>query len=240
MIQRDERTAVITGGSRGIGKSIVEELSADGWRVISVSRSEPSQQSEGRALICADLSTELGINTCLEKIHGLARRVDLLVNNAGAIQDDEDLLTVSTAAMLASWHLHVLAPMLLSRGILDLLEQAPHPAIVNIGSVYGSVIDPTVIAYGASKCSLSYVSSALAAALAPRVRVNTVLPGHVDTSMTNGAPAEFLSEILQKTPLKRLAEPSEVARVVKFLASDQASFVTGASLTVDGGFMSAR
>ncbi|HEX6469923.1 MAG TPA: SDR family oxidoreductase [Streptosporangiaceae bacterium] len=236
----DMRTAVVTGGSSGIGLTISTDLLAEGWSVISVQRGVPDVESDRLTAVSADLSTSDGIAASLREIHALTRHVDLLVNNAGAIFEVEDLMEVTEQTMSSSWHLHTLSPLMLTRGLIDLLEATPSPAVVNIGSVYGTVIDPEVIAYGSAKHGLGYVSAALAKALAPRIRVNALNPGHVDTSMTRSAPPEFIESVVAKTPLKRIADAAEISRVVRFLASSDASFITGANLTVDGGFMAAR
>jgi 3-oxoacyl-[acyl-carrier protein] reductase len=234
------RTAVVTGGSRGIGLAIAEDLLADGWSVVSVSRTGGDRVDGRLRSVAADLSTSAGISRCIEHINGAVTRVELLVNNAGEIGEAEQIMDVSEAAMTASWRLHALAPLLVTRGLLDLLNRADNPAVINIGSVYGIVADPDVTAYGSAKCGLGYLTKALAVALAPHVRVNVVLPGHVDTQMTRSAPREYLDEVLADIPFRRFASVTEIVKVVRFLASNDATFVTGASLTVDGGFMSPR
>jgi 3-oxoacyl-[acyl-carrier protein] reductase len=237
---KESRTAVVTGGSRGIGRQIVTDLLDDGWTVLSVQRGTPDAGHERVQNIVADLSTSSGIDACIDGVRSRITRLDLLVNNAGEIHADEDLMTVTEDTMLSSWRLHTLAPLLLARALKDLLQRSPGPAVVNIGSVYGTVPDPEVLAYGSSKCGLGYVTSALAAALAPAVRVNAVLPGHVDTDMTQSAPAEFQDMIRGKTPLKRFATAREVSKAVRFLGGDDSSFITGTSLVVDGGFLLTR
>ena len=230
------KTAVVTGGSRGIGRAIVDSLAERGWSVISVARTHPTPSRSNVVCIAEDLATAEGAHRCLEAIQRRVDSLDLLVNNAGAIEADESVEGVSEETMLRSWRLHVVTPLILTRGLAEALGQAPHPSVVNVGSVYGRIVDPEVVAYGTSKCALDYLTGALAAALAPAVRVNTVLPGHVDTDMTRGAPKEFVAEVCDQTPLHRLARAEEVVNAVLFLASGDASFITGASLRVDGGF----
>lgn len=238
MVKTDgEKWAAVTGGSRGIGRAIVDELRSDGWSVISISRHGHSGRSEGVFSIAADLAETRGLDEAVAQIQALTRRLDLLVNNAGAMEAEEDIWRVDSASMLRSYRLHAIAPLMLARGLADLLRAAPTPSVINIGSVYGRVIDTEVAAYGASKSALSYVNSVLASALAPDIRVNLIAPGHVDTQMTSEAPSEFVGAILERTALGRLAKPTEIASLVRLLSSDAASFVTGASVVVDGGFM---
>lgn len=231
-----QRIAVVTGGSRGIGRAVADSLAADNWSVLTVSRQKTTAEEGRPQEILADLSTAEGAHECLRTIKTLTNRVDLLVNNAGAIGEDESVLRVSEENMLASWRLHVMSPLLLARGLIAEFDRSSNPAVVNIGSVYGRVVDPDVLAYGTSKCALGYLTGALAMALAPRVRVNSVLPGHVDTDMTRAAPEEFIGQIRKETPLGRVATVGEVVAAVRFLASSESSFITGASIRVDGGF----
>jgi NAD(P)-dependent dehydrogenase (short-subunit alcohol dehydrogenase family) len=230
------RLALVTGGSRGIGRAIVEALAARDWSVISVARSAQSVTSPNAAAVTADLATAEGAHSVLEAVLGRSQRLDLLVNNAGAIDEVETVLDVSEETMLRSWQLHVLSPFILTRGLAEALKSGQHPAVVNIGSIYGRIADPEVVAYGTAKAGLDYLTGVLAMALAPTIRVNAILPGHVDTDMTAGAPEEFLADVRDQTPLGRLASPQEVVDAVLFLASPEASFITGASLRVDGGF----
>lgn len=234
---RDEgiKTAIVTGGSKGIGLAIVNEFLATGWFVVNVSRTA-SNSCENLQTVVADISTTPGLEFALNELHSLVKRVDLLVNNAGTIHENETVMDVTEEDMAASWRLHTWAPLFLTRGLTEELRAAPNPSVINIGSVYGQIADPDVIAYGASKSALNYISNALAISLAPEIRVNALLPGHVDTDMTTAAPEDFLATVKAKTPLGRISRKEEVVKVVRFLASDDASFITGATLLVDGGF----
>ncbi len=237
MEEVSQKWAVVTGGSRGIGRAIVDELLEDDWAVISISRSGHTGGADRLFSVTADLAEIGGAERAIAEVRALTPRLDLLVNNAGSMQDDEDLWRVSPLSMAKSYQLHTVTPLMLARSFVELFTAAPHPAVVNIGSIYGRVVDPEVAAYGPSKSALSYVNSILAAALAPHVRVNLVAPGHVDTEMTAAAPKDFIDSIVEKTPMRRLVTPAEVVAVVRFLASSETTSVTGASVTIDGGFM---
>ena len=234
------KTAVVTGASRGIGLAIANRLLEEGWTVLSVSRHPDDSGPTNGPSIGADLSTDDGLRFCIREIRRRLASIDLLVNNAGEIHSDEDVLSVDEKTMLASWRLHAMTPLFLTRGILDLLKRTTSPSVINIGSIYGDLVDHEVAAYGTAKLAQGYLTKALAMALAPEVRVNAVLPGHVDTRMTASAPPEFVEQVVRSTPLRRLASPEEIAGVAAFLASDAASFITGEGIVVDGGFMAGR
>jgi NAD(P)-dependent dehydrogenase (short-subunit alcohol dehydrogenase family) len=236
LLTNETEVGIVTGGSRGIGRATVRALVDRGWQVMSVARTHSAPLSDRETQVTADLGSLDGIRKCLAEVKRLTSRVDLLVNNAGAIGGNETVGVISEAELLESWCLHALAPFSLTRGLLAELEAAPAPAVVNVGSVYGRIVDPEVVAYGMAKAGLDYLTGALALALGPRVRVNEVVPGHVDTDMTAGAPTDFIDGVTAETALHRIAAPSEVVDAILYLGSTGASFVTGASLRVDGGF----
>lgn len=241
MSDQEPRIAVITGGTSGIGAATAEHLVGNGWRVIVVARgrSEPPRGLE-IGLVAADLSTEAGVLDAAERVSEQVDRLDLLVNCAGAIGDNEAFDAVTYQDCTAAFQLHVFAPLFLSRALAPVMKKSSCPAIVNIGSVYGDIADPDVAAYCLSKSTMPLLTKLLARSLAPHIRVNCLLPGHIDTPMTAAAPPEFLDQICARTPLGRIGSPVEVATFVSFLASPAASFVSGAIIDVDGGFMTTR
>lgn len=232
----DSRIAVVTGSSRGIGRAIVARRLDEGWYVIGASRRPARGQPAPHVHFETDLSQPGAASSLVDAIREVVPRVDLLVNNAGAIGTSEAVFEVSEEDIQTSFQLHAMTPFVLTRGLAPELRESDSSSVVNIGSVYGHVVDPEVVAYGSAKCALGYISGVLAAALAPNVRVNCLLPGHVDTALTASAPPEFLSSVLAETALRRIAGTAEVVSVVMFLASAESSFITGAQIPLDGGF----
>jgi 3-oxoacyl-[acyl-carrier protein] reductase len=230
------RSALVTGGSRGIGRAIAEELARAGASVIVGYRSGADEAEEvasaigGRA-VQADVSLDEEARRLVEE----AGELDLLVNNAGVTRDgllarmpDEDWETVLRTNLYGAFHTCRAA----ARGMM----RRRRGSIVNITSVVGIHGNPGQSNYAASKGGLIGFTKALARELAPRgVRANAVAPGYIDTALTGVLPEEVTAAILTNTPLGRLGEPHDVAGAVRFLCSDEASFITGEVLLVDGG-----
>jgi len=219
------KRALVTGGTKGIGKAICEELRALGAEVISIAR-------EG-ADITADLVTDRA------KIVAAVGEAPLhvLVHNAGTnirkpLVDYDD----------ASWHrildLDLTAAILLSRDLHPVLRAAQGASVIHIGSVAGQFALPTGVAYAAAKAGLAQAARTLALEWArDRIRVNTVSPWYTRTPLAAPVLADpaKLAAIVARTPLGRVAEPREVATAVAFLAMAESSYITGQDLLVDGG-----
>ena len=230
------RTALVTGASRGIGRAIAEELARAGAAVVVGYRSGADEAEEiaaaigGRA-VQADVSQDADARRLVEE----AGELDLLVNNAGVTRDgllarmpDDDWETVLRTNLYGAFHTCRAA----ARGMM----RRRRGSIVNITSVVGIHGNPGQSNYAASKGGLIGFTKALARELAPRgVRANAVAPGYIDTALTGVLPDEVTAAILTNTPLGRLGEPHDVAGAVRFLCSDEASFITGEVLLVDGG-----
>jgi NAD(P)-dependent dehydrogenase (short-subunit alcohol dehydrogenase family) len=230
----DGRTALVTGGSRGIGRAIVEELLSLGARVLSVARGAVDEP--GVTTIAADVTTAGG----RERIVAAARELGplhVLVHNAGT-NVRGPLTGYDDATIERLLALNLTAPLLLSRDLHPLLAAAHGASVIHVGSVAGHVALPTGVAYGAAKAGLAQASRTLALEWAgDGIRVNTVSPWYTRTPLVEpvlGRP-EALAAILGRTPLGRIAEPHEIATVVAFLAMSASSYVTGQSLVVDGG-----
>lgn len=230
------KTALVTGASRGIGRAIASELAAAGASVVVSYRTGAEEAEElaaeigGRA-VQADVSDPASAQALVEA----AGDLDVLVNNAGVTRDglivrmsDEDWHTVLDTNLASCFYTCRAA----ARGMM----RKRSGAIVNISSIVGLHGNWGQTNYAASKAGIIGFTKALAKELGSRnVRANVVVPGYVKTQLTDVLPEEATKLMLDNTPLGRLGDPEDVAGAVRFLASDEASFVTGAVLLVDGG-----
>jgi len=230
----DGRTALVTGGSRGIGRAIVDEFLALGARVLSVARNP--MDIAGVTTLAADVTTTDG----RARIVAAARELGplhVLVHNAGT-NVRGPLTGYDDATIEGLIALNLTSPLLLSRDLHPLLAAAGGASVIHIGSVAGHVALPTGVAYASAKAGLDQASRTLALEWArDRIRVNTVSPWYTRTPLVEPVLSrpEALAAILARTPLGRIAEPHEIATAVAFLAMSASSYVTGQSLVVDGG-----
>jgi 3-oxoacyl-[acyl-carrier protein] reductase len=232
----DGKTALVTGASRGIGRAIAEELARAGAQVVVGFRSGKDEAEElaaaigGRA-VQADVSSAEDAKRLVDE----AGDIDVLVNNAGLTRDgllarmsDDDWRTVMDTNLSSVFYTcrAVTRPMMKKRA----------GSIVNISSVVGVHGNWGQTNYAASKAGIIGFTKSLARELGSRnIRANVVAPGYVKTALTEVLPEEATAAMIENTPLGRVADPHEIAGAVRFLASDQASFITGEVLLVDGG-----
>ncbi|MFN2627403.1 MAG: 3-oxoacyl-[acyl-carrier-protein] reductase [Gaiellaceae bacterium] len=232
----DGKTALVTGASRGIGRAIAEELSRAGASVVVGYRSGKDEAEElaaalgGRA-VSADVSDPGEARRLVEE----AGELDILVNNAGLTRDgllarmgDDDWRMVIETNLSSVFYTcrAVCRPMMKKRG----------GSIVNVSSIVGVHGNWGQTNYAASKAGVIGFTKSLARELGSRgVRANVVAPGYVKTQLTEVLPEDAREAMLRNTPLNRLGEPDDVAGAVRFLCSDDASFITGEVILVDGG-----
>jgi 3-oxoacyl-[acyl-carrier protein] reductase len=236
----DGKVALVTGGSRGIGAAISRELAEAGARV-AVNYRAGQEAAETLAGEIGGLAAQADVSSS-DEVQGLVERVeselgdlDILVNNAGVTRDtliarmsDEDWETVIDTNLRGTFNT--------SRAVARKMLRRRSGAIVNLSSVVGVHGNPGQANYAASKAGIIGLTKALARELGSRgVRVNAIAPGYISTELTDVLPEAARALILQNTPLGRLGEPGDVAGAVRFLCSDEAAFITGEVLLVDGG-----
>lgn len=240
-----DRVAIITGGSRGIGRAIALTLAQKGAAVVVNYAASAGAAADvvdsirsrgGRAIACkADVSDSGEAAGLVKEAQTQFGRVDILVNNAGVIRDnlilrmkDEDWETVLGINLKGAFNCARAA----ARGML----KNQYGRIVNISSVSGIIGNTGQVNYCASKAGLLGLTKALAKELGSRnITVNAVAPGFITTEMTAGLPEDIKEKMLAQIPLRRFGGPEEIAELVAFLASDAAAYITGQTITVDGG-----
>ncbi|WP_156550088.1 3-oxoacyl-ACP reductase FabG [Gallibacterium salpingitidis] len=235
------KIALVTGASRGIGKAIAEELVSKGFTVIGTATSENGANAisaylgeNGKGLVLNVTSLE-SINNVLEQIKQQFGDIDVLVNNAGITRDnlmmrmkEEDWDIILQTNLSSVFHL--------SKAVLRSMMKKRFGRIVSIGSVVGSMGNPGQANYCAAKAGIIGFSKALAKEVASRgVTVNVVAPGFIATDMTDALTEEQKAATLAQVPAGRLGDPKDIAKAVAFLASDDASYITGETLHVNGG-----
>ena len=232
--------ALVTGGSRGIGAAISRELARAGAKVAVNYRSGQEAAEEiagevGGTAIQGDVSTVEGAQGLVDEVERALGEIDCVVNNAGITRD-----TLIARMTDEDWDVvigtNLGGPFYVSRAVARKMMRRRAGSIVNLTSVVGLHGNPGQANYAAAKAGIIGLTKALARELGSRnVRVNAVAPGYIATELTNVLSEEVRGAILENTPLGRLGEPEDVAGAVRFLCSDDAAFVTGEVLLVDGG-----
>ncbi len=238
------RTALITGASRGIGKACALSITAAGYRVVLAARSQLKLEEVAEAVrslggepfvVEMDLASNGSIVEAFKKTAQEFGRIDILVNNAGITKDglalrmkQADWESVLTTNLSGSFYA--------IQQVLPGMMRERWGRIVNISSVVGEFGNPGQANYAASKAGLLGLTKALAKEVGSRnITVNAVAPGFIETDMTHDLAPELQQKMIAETPLKRMGVPEDVAAAVKFLISDDAAFITGHVLDVNGG-----
>jgi 3-oxoacyl-[acyl-carrier protein] reductase len=239
------KKAIVTGGSRGIGKEIVLELLRNNFEVWYLSRTAGLSEKELCEIaqapqnsvhhIACDMSDTGNIEKALDTILEQTERVDVLINNAGITRDGL-IMRMTDEAWDAVMQVNLKASFVTARKISRIMAKQRSGSIVNISSVVGIMGNGGQTNYAASKAGLIGFSKSLARELASRsVNVNVVAPGFIDTDMTSVLPESIKENIEKQIPLGRLGSANEVAKTVLFLCQQDSSYITGQVIAVDGG-----
>ncbi|MEK7544180.1 MAG: glucose 1-dehydrogenase [Patescibacteria group bacterium] len=237
-----DKVAIITGSSRGIGRATAILFSQEGAKVVINYVKEKKKADEVEKIIgkknClvvqADVATEDGVKKLVGETMKRFGRIDILVNNAGVI--GERGWKTGIEAWRKTLDVNLTSAWLMTKEVTPIIEKQGSGSIVNLASTVGLLGVAPILAYSCAKGGLVSMTKAFAKELAPTIRVNAVAPSNVMTDMTKSAGPDLIEFFRQETPLKRIAAPEELAKAILFLASDDASYVTGHTLVVDGGY----
>lgn len=237
--------AIVTGGSRGIGRAIVDRLCADGAKIVTCGRGDRPEDLPGRVRwVRADVSSATDSERVVADANAAFGPVSLLVNNAGVqlektvpeTTDDEWDLVIGVNCRGVFNATRAVVPQMVEHG---------SGVVINIGSISAHVADPSMALYNASKAFVQGLTRSIAVDHGPQVRCNAIQPGWVNTAMADDGfalardPAQARRDALARLPAKRFGEPADIANAVSWLASEQARFITGQYFTVDGGLTAA-
>lgn len=235
------KNVLVSGGANGIGARCVERFCLAGYKTAFIYRSDDSSANKlaenfGAIAIKADLSNEKETHLAFEKARASLGNIDILINNAGV-----SYVGLITDMTDDDWH-HILntnlsSAFLLSHDAVPDMVRKKSGRIINIGSVWGRCGASCEVAYSATKAGLRGLTMSLAKEVGPsNITVNCIEPGVIDTRMNSHFTEDDIRALIDETPLSRIGTPDDIASLALFLASDDASFITGQCIGVDGGF----
>jgi NAD(P)-dependent dehydrogenase (short-subunit alcohol dehydrogenase family) len=244
------KTAVITGGSKGIGAATVARFVEGGARVVTTGRSRPDSLPGGVDYVIADVATADGVAQVAQRAQDVLGAVDIVVNNAGATTPRPGgVLDIRDADWIDDFTINFMAAVRLNAALLPAMYARGTGSIINVSSAVTLSPPPTMLHYASAKAALATYSTGLAAEAGPRgVRVNTVTPGNVTSPGADAVRKAIIDAVGIDSPeaggtgfpLGRVGEPSDLAEAIAFLASDRAAWITASNLVVDGGQIQAR
>ncbi len=240
-----DKVAIVTGGSRGIGRATVEAFLREGAKVILTASSEASAEKAVAGLreaypdgviagIAPDLSSLASVSDAFAKVADTFGRIDILVNNAG-MSDSTPLQSYTQAQFDKVLDLNVKGVFNAAKVASGYMAAQGGGVILNTSSVVSIYGQPAGVAYPASKFAVNGLTVSLARELGPKgIRVNAVAPGITETDMMKAVPKNVIDPLIAQIPLRRLGQPEDIANAFVFLASEEASYITGVILSVDG------
>jgi 3-oxoacyl-[acyl-carrier protein] reductase len=239
-----KKFALVTGSSGGLGGAIAIELARHEWDVIlhynrtreTLEKTEHDCKEAGAevSILQADLSMSTGLDSIFDNIREGGLELGGIVNNSGTGRPGS-ALDITDETWDDVQNINLRAPVLLTKRLVPLIKGKG--SVVNISSAAGVRAGLSAIAYEATKAALIHATRSMAVTFAPNIRVNSVAPGYVKTNINRKRldDPRTLEAILRRTPVGRLGQPEDIAKAVRFLMSDDASFITGETLVVDGG-----
>jgi NAD(P)-dependent dehydrogenase (short-subunit alcohol dehydrogenase family) len=235
------KVAIVTGAASGIGHATALALAAQGATVYGADIAAPADDAAGGAIQWRrlDVAEEDGWKALTEEVLQAHGRIDVLINNAGLVGSYESITDID----IQDWHriisINQTGVFLGMRSVVPAMLAQESGAIVNVSSIWGLVGAAGVAAYQASKGAVTMMTKNASATWAAQgIRVNSVHPGLITTPLTENQDQAISDELIAKTPMHRAGKAREVADAIVYLASDKASYITGAQLVVDGGFTS--
>ena len=241
----NNKVAIITGGSRGIGFATAEKFLQEGATVILTASSQASADKAVAKLqekypdrsvagIAPNLSDLESVRSAFREVIDRFGRVDILVNNAG-VSESTPFQQYTEETFDKVMDLNVKGVFNASRAIVDHMAERGSGVILNTSSMVSITGQPSGFAYPASKFAVNGLTVSLARELGPKgIRVNAVAPGIIETDMMKAVPKEIIDPMIARVPLRRLGQPEDIANAFLFLASEEASYITGVILSVDG------
>ena len=247
MIDLSGKSALVTGGSRGIGRAIVTRLATQGADVAFTYKGNAAAAAEvvaiveglGRKALAVqgDASQPDTADAVVKDVLAAFAKIDILVNNAGVTRDDL-IMRMSVEAWREVLETNLFGAFYMTKAVTRPMLKAKSGRIINITSVSGQAGQMGQANYSSAKAGLIGLTKATARELASRgITANAVAPGFVDTELTRGLPDALTEQLRAATPLGRFGDTTEIAAAVAFLASDEAAFITGQVLAVDGGLV---
>ena len=240
------KVAVVTGAARGIGRAIAEELAKSGadlalcdLKAEWLEETAEAVKAIGRKVECfsVDVSDSSAVNGAVASIIEKCGKIDVVVNNAGITRDNL-LMRMSDEDWDSVLSVNLRGTFLFTRAVSKPMMKARTGAIVNIASIIGLIGNAGQCNYAASKAGVIALTKSTAKELASRgIRINAVAPGFIETKMTEVLPDDVRQKMMENIPMKRFGSPEDVAKVVVFLASEAASYMTGQVLTISGGMV---